>query len=307
MSPNSELSQAIDEFLESRRVDRGAADRTVEAYRRDLIEFARWLKADGVAAVRSVDLDEFLSHLHKNGRKPASVARKVSSLRQFFKFCCLERGLRANPAEALQSPAPAKRIPKHLTHEQVTLLLETVDRGLPYPGFKKPELLRARDAAMVYLIYATGLRVSELVGLRTQDVDRELGYVRVMGKGEKERIAPFAPLAGQKLTAYLAFRPSLNPKSDHVFLNHRGEEGLSRQAFWRILRDLTLAAGIGEPVSPHWLRHSFATHLLQSGMNLRSLQLLLGHSDLSTTQIYTHVSPEHLKEAHRKFHPRGED
>lgn len=161
---------------------------------------------------------------------------------------------------------------------------------------------------MVYLLYATGIRVSELVGLATDRVDLEQGYVRVMGKGSKERIAPFAEFAGECLGEYLRdHRPSLEPEGrqqDRVFLNRRGES-LSRQSAWKIIGDLALAAGIRAALSPHMLRHSFATHLLQAGMNLRSLQMLLGHSDLSTTQIYTHVSPEHLQAAHRKFHPRG--
>ena len=164
---------------------------------------------------------------------------------------------------------------------------------------------------MVYLLYATGLRVSELVGLSLHGFDSEQGYVRVRGKGEKERIAPFAPIAGERVLEYLAReRPgslAKNPRAeteDSLFLNSRGQ-GMTRQAFWLILGKIARQAGIRAPLSPHTLRHSFATHLLQSGMNLRSLQMLLGHSDLSTTQIYTQMTPEHLQAAHKKFHPRG--
>ncbi len=159
---------------------------------------------------------------------------------------------------------------------------------------------------MVYLLYATGLRVSELMAITPNQLDLELGYLRVQGKGGKERIAPFAPQAGELVSTYLTvLRPQFQPKTEHLFLNRNGE-GLTRQGFWKILKILAVQADLKTPLSPHVLRHSFATHLLQAGMNLRSLQMLLGHSDLTTTQIYTHLTPEHLKEALRKFHPRGE-
>jgi integrase/recombinase XerD len=160
---------------------------------------------------------------------------------------------------------------------------------------------------MVYLLYATGLRVSELTQLDSHQVDLSMSYLRTRGKGNKERIVPFAPVAGEKLKDYQDhFRPQLKPETDLLFLNHRGF-GMTRQAFWKVLKGLAMEAGLPDSLSPHVLRHSFATHLLQSGMNLRSLQMLLGHSDLSTTQIYTHITPEHLKEAHQQYHPRGED
>jgi integrase/recombinase XerD len=288
------LEGVIEGFLEARRLDRGAADHTVAAYRRDLLQLAQHLPEDATPASTSLhELNSFLVELHKSGQKPASIARKISAIRQFFKFCCLERGLKNNPAEQLQSPARAKRLPKYLTPEEITQLLTTADQGPP------------RDAAMVFLLYATGLRVSELVGLELNDVDLKLGFVRVRGKGNKERIAPFVPAAGERLYRYLQdHRAAFKPLTNHVFLNPRGL-ALTRQGFWKILRALAIRAEITGDLSPHILRHSFATHLMQSGMNLRSLQMLLGHSDLSTTQIYTHITPEHLKETHRKFHPRG--
>lgn len=302
---SSTLKQDFEAFLQARRIDHGAADKTIEAYQRDLLQFLDWSKAEKAEALELADLNEFLSHLHQQKQKPASIARKVSVLRQFFKFCCLERGLKNNPAEQLTTPAQAKRLPKFLTHDQVSALLAAGDAGLPYAG-ESGDALRARDRAMLYLLYATGLRVSELIGLATHDADLQLGYVRVKGKGDKERIVPFAPVAGEHLASYLSqYRPGLKPATPHLFVGQRGFS-LTRQAFWKTLKSLALQAGIPLTLSPHLLRHSFATHLLQSGMNLRSLQMLLGHSDLSTTQIYAHVSPEHLKTAHRKFHPRGE-
>ena len=311
MTPcSTTLLELIATFLESARVDRGAADKTIEAYRRDLRQFASWLvqKDDKpIGKITSADLTRYLEHLSATGHEPGSVSRKTSALRQFFKFCCIEHGLQENPADQLPSPKQKNRLPKFLTQDQITALLTASDEGLPYPT-QNGKHLRARDRAMVYLLYASGLRVSELVGLTTHDLDLPMGYLRVTGKGDKQRIAPFAPIAGERLSAYLSTdRPSLGPKTEHLFVNHRGF-ALTRQSFWKILKELALHAGAGIPttISPHALRHSFATHLLQSGMNLRSLQMLLGHSDLSTTQIYAHVTPEHLKTAHKKYHPRGE-
>ncbi len=303
---SSALKLLIADFLESRRIDRGAADKTVEAYQRDLHQFASTLPpALELTAITPDHISEFVRRLTAEGQKPSSIARKISAFRQFFKFCCLERGLRENPAESLKAPSQIKRLPKFLTNEQTSALLQAAEAGLPYPT-AGGEHLRSRDRAMIYLLYATGLRVSELVGLTTHQLDIEAGYVRVTGKGNKQRITPFAPIAGERVAGYVReHRAALNPIDDHLFVNRRGF-ALTRQAFWKTLKALAIAAKIPIAISPHGIRHSFATHLLQSGMNLRSLQMLLGHSDLSTTQIYAHVTPEHLKSAHRKFHPRGE-
>lgn len=297
----------IEAFLDSRRIDRGSSHHTIEAYRRDLREFALGLDPElELGMLNPSHIDHFLKSLHDKKRSSASIARKASTLRQFFRFCCLERGLRDSPAENLESPRPERKLPEDLSLEQVTALLAATEPGLAYPRSDALErALRSRDRAMVYLLYATGLRVSELVGLTSDSVDLETGYLRVRGKGEKERIAPFAPAAGERLAAYLSQdRPFLKPVSSHLFVNHRGF-ALTRQSFWKTLKALAAAAGIPGEISPHTLRHSFATHLLKSGIQLRSLQMLLGHADLSTTQIYTHVSPEHLKAAHRRYHPRG--
>ena len=299
----SPLGTEISAFLDTRRIDRGASDRTTEAYQRDLQQFIHWLPSDiKILDINTDHVHAYLSHLNKIGQKSSSVARKVSVLRQFFKFCCLERGHDHNPMELIKSPSLEKRLPNFLSVAEVEGLLEAA-RVEQTGG--NAECLASRNRAMVYLLYATGLRVSELVGLTTHNLDIETGYVRVRGKGDKERIAPFAPVAGVYLAEYLEKqRPQLEPETDHLFLNQRGLV-LTRQGFWKVLNGLALRAGIQKPLSPHVLRHSFATHLLQSGINLRSLQMLLGHSDLSTTQIYAHVTPEHLKSAHRKFHPRG--
>jgi integrase/recombinase XerD len=309
------LAEAFRLFLDSRRIDRGAAARTIEAYARDLDQFALVFEGGGTTELTSVDSEDvhrFLKRLHEEKAKPASVARKVSALRQFFRFGMLELGLEQNPADQLRTPAQPKRLPKFLTQESVGKLLAALSTGLPYPESTR-EALALRDRAMVVLLYATGLRVSELVGLAEHQVDLSLSYVRVRGKGGKERIVPFASPAREALETYLErARPALVAEKlrhgatvEALFVGRRGA-GLTRQAFWGTLKDLARLAGIDEEISPHRLRHSFATHLLQAGMNLRSLQALLGHADLSTTQIYTHVTPEHLKDLHKKYHPRGE-
>jgi integrase/recombinase XerD len=300
----------IEAFLQSCQIDRGSADKTVEAYQRDLRQFTNWLPSDlKLENIELNHLHSFIKHLHDKDQKATSIARKISSLRQFFKFCCLEKGLAHNPAEQLTSPNMTQRLPKFLTQEMMLNLLTTADEGLPYSGVsqaKHRQCLQARDQAMVYLLYASGLRISELLGLTTHDIDLAENYLRTKGKGSKERIVPFAPIAGERLSRYLdQYRPKLNPQTNHLFIGQRGFV-LTRQAYWKTLKALAVQADIPVALTPHMLRHSFATHLLQSGINLRSLQMLLGHSDLSTTQIYAHVTPEHLKIAHRKFHPRGE-
>lgn len=297
---------AVSSFIDALRIDRGASDKTVEAYQRDLTQFFSWLPPDAeLSGIELGQIHDFLTDLHRQKQKATSIARKISVLRQFFKYCCLEKGLKTNPAEQLRSPAQLKRLPKYLNQDQISALLKTAELGLPYPDTHRLAL-QARDRAMVFLLYATGLRVSELVGLTTHQADLQLEYVRVKGKGDKERIVPFAALARERIAEYLHnHRAGLNPLTDHLFVSQRGSP-LTRQAFWKTLKAIAIQAGISAPLSPHVLRHSFATHLLQSGMNLRSLQMLLGHSDLSTTQIYAGVTPEHLKASHKKFHPRGE-
>jgi integrase/recombinase XerD len=301
------LLQILPDFLDFMRLDRGSSDHTVASYRRDLTQLAEWLSTHNSPSPPQLeDLNRFIASLHHKKQKASSIARKVSAFRQFFKFCVAEEGWELNPSEQLRTPALSQRLPQYLSEPEITALLTAAAQGLPYRENAAPAL-QARDRAMVCLIYATGLRVSELVGLSLHEVDLGLGYVRVKGKGDKERIVPFAPIAGTELETYLTqFRPTLTPATDHVFVNQRGF-ALTRQSFWKLLGQLAVQAGISAPISPHTLRHSFATHLLQSGMGLRSLQMLLGHSDLSTTQIYAHISPAHLKSAHRKFHPRGGD
>lgn len=300
------LDAELAQFLESCRLDRGASDLTISAYRGDLAQFSRWSKErPDPGAITPDTLHAYVEDLARQGLGPASVARKISSLRQFFRFRCLELGAAENPAEELHRPNRPKRLPRALTVAQVGDLLRAADEGLVSHNSSCADALKARDRAMVYLLYASGLRVSELVSLHCAQLDLRREFVRVSGKGGKERVVPFAPSAGERLAAWAdSFRQTLEPATEHLFVSHRGLV-LTRQSFWKTLKALALQAGLAPNLSPHVLRHSFATHLLRSGMNLRVLQTLLGHSDLSTTQIYAHVSPPHLRAAYRRFHPRG--
>jgi integrase/recombinase XerD len=307
-----DLDRAIDDFLAAQKISRGASRHTLAAYGSDLRQLVAHL-AQGKRAsarlsldqVRDADLVGYLDRLHAEKLSARSLARKLTSIRQFFRFCMLEKNLERNPAEQLEMPKLPARLPQGLSREEVTRLLAAVAEGLPYPQASTHAALQARDRALLLLLYATGLRVSELLSLTFHSLDTEAGYVRVRGKGEKERIVPFAPVAGEALLEYLReARAKLGPRSDRIFLNRGGGE-LTRQGFWKLLKELARQAGIESALSPHTLRHAFATHLLEAGMNLRSLQTLLGHADLATTQIYTHVTPGHLRDAYRKHHPRA--
>ena len=301
------FSHHLNEFLNALKAEQDMSLQTITAYERDLKQFQSFLKIHTVPIqqITSEQIDCYLSYLYKQNQKSSTVSRKISSIKKFFKFCCIEMQLENNPTEHLRNPKVDQKLPQVLTLSEVQSLLETTEQGLKYPQ-KNQILLQARDRAMLYLLYATGLRVSELLSLTAHELNLSAGVIRVYGKGNKERLIPFAPLAGEHLRYYLNnIRLQLTPKTNQLFVNHRGQS-MTRQGFWKILKKIAFEAGIKKNVSPHLLRHSFATHLLESGINLRALQLLLGHSDLSTTQIYTHVSPEHLKIAHKKFHPRGE-
>jgi integrase/recombinase XerD len=294
------MDRTIAQFVNYILVERGLSANTIAAYRRDLMKLSafcqrRKLRVDGVNRAQVAD---FLGTLYQQGLDSRSVARVLATLRSFFRFLLQEDQLKVDPTEQIESPRTWKRLPKFLSEEEVERLLQQPDVGVA---------LGLRDRAMLELLYATGLRVSELVGLKVNDVQLEAGYLRCFGKGSKERIVPIGRSATEAVERYLQFgRAGLAKRrsSAHLFLSRRGS-GLSRQQFWHRMRIYARAAGIRTKLSPHVLRHSFATHLLDHGADLRSLQMLLGHADISTTQIYTHVAQERLKEVHRQHHPRG--
>jgi integrase/recombinase XerD len=294
------MNPLIDAFLEHLVVERGLAQNSLEAYRRDLSRYSAFLTArrKQVTALDRAEVPRYLLALREAGLGPRSVARHLSAIRQFHRFLVREGHAREDPTSHVESPRPWRRLPTVLSTQEVDCLLA--------PG--RPATPRGlRDRAMLEVLYASGLRVSELVGLRLADLNLAAGILRVLGKGNKERLVPLGDAAVESLQAYLADgRPRLARRrsSPHLFLGRHGR-GLTRQMFWQLLRRYVRAAGITKPVTPHTLRHSFATHLLERGADLRSVQLMLGHADISTTQIYTHLTRAHLKAIYDKHHPRA--
>jgi integrase/recombinase XerD len=295
------MDQTLEQFLQHLVVERGLAPLTLEAYAHDLAGLSAFLKQAGKETWQAITLEDlqlYLGDLEQQGVGPRSRARKISAVRQFFRFLLRENLTGHNPLEWLDSPKLPKGLPKVLGLEEVERLLAAPDPTTP---------LGQRDDAMLELLYATGLRVSELVGLTVPQLDLRRGVVRVQGKGSKERLIPMVFRAVEKLQLYLQhIRPVLlkGQKNQKLFLNRAGN-GLSRQGFWKILKGYARQIGLPPHLSPHTLRHSFATHLLWQGADLRALQLMLGHADISTTQIYTHLHTARLQEIHQQAHPRG--
>ena len=295
---------AIQQFLDHLRVERELSVATLEAYGHDLAAFARFLIGRGVddaCTVRAVDVLDYLAALTAQELSARSQARALIAQRQFFKFLRSERICDTNPTEEIDLPHFGRKLP-------VFLSLDEVDRLLAAPGGNSPRGMR--DSAMLETLYASGLRVSELVKLHLGDINLEAGYLVAFGKGKKKRIVPLGEAAVAMLRSYLeSARPEFlksahRPSEDAVFLTRFGRR-MTRQAFWKILAAHARAAGIARPISPHKLRHSFATHLVERGADLRSVQAMLGHADIGTTEIYTHLSRAHLRSVYDKFHPRA--
>lgn len=292
----------IDRFLDRAWSERGLSANTLRAYRADLVALARWLDGRGtrLAEASRSDLLEYLGWISGQGRRPRSIARQLSSIRRFFRHLVAEGRLEADPSASIDMPRLGRPLPKGLTEAEVEALLAAPDTGTA---------LGLRDRTMLEVMYASGLRVTELVGLRLDQVNLRHGVVRVVGKGDKERLVPLGEEAQSWLDRYLReARPDLladgRRHSEYVFPTRR-TDCMSRQSFWHIIKRHAATAGIRGSMSPHTLRHAFATHLLNHGADLRVVQMLLGHSDLSTTQIYTHVARERLKDLHGRHHPRG--
>jgi integrase/recombinase XerD len=297
--PGPDSSAAIDAYLDHLRVERRLARLTVESYSRDLVALARFAETAGLAVERlsRQDLEAFVRGLMSSGLSPRSTARAVACVRGFYRFLVLDRRLEASPADDLRAPRAWPALPRFLS-------VDEVDRLLNAPDVTTPRGLR--DRAMVELLYATGLRVSELVGLRAADLNLEAGYLTCTGKGDKQRLVPMGDQAVAWVQRYIhEARPALlrQRTAPRLFINARGG-GLSRVGFWKLLRAHGLKAGLPRGLSPHVLRHSFATHLLDRGADLRAIQMMLGHADLSTTQVYTHVLEARMRTIYEKFHPR---
>ena len=293
---------AIDGFVETLWLEDGLADNSLQAYRRDLTQYLRWLQAEhpGVVLDQTQEwhLQGYLAHRMDLRSKATSANRSLSVLRRYFQWALREGRVQADPVVRILPAKRPLRVPHTLTAEQVERLLQTPDLGNP---------LGLRDRAMLELMYASGLRVSELVGLPLFQVDVRAGVLRVMGKGSKERLVPFGQEAQHWLERYVQqARAELlaGQHSDAVFVTRRGS-GMTRVMFWTLVKKYAAVAGITAPLSPHTLRHAFATHLLNHGADLRVVQMLLGHADISTTTIYTHVARERLHQLHAEHHPRG--
>ncbi len=297
------MDEHLDSFLVYLTMNRGLSKNTIESYSRDISSLAAFLDKRGISDPASVgerEIAAFFEHLRKKKLSARSVARNIVSLKQFFRFLLTENVITEDPLRNTVSPKPAKTLPHTLSLVEVERLLEESEKG------KSDEALR--DRAMLEVLYATGVRVSELVALELNRVNLDHGYVITLGKGSKERIVPIGDAAIRKIRDYLSdSRPRLlrGRSSGYLFVTSRTASKMSRQRFWRIIKDYALAAGIHSHITPHVLRHSFATHLLERGADLRVIQAMLGHSDISTTQIYTYVEKERLKRIHEKSHPRA--
>jgi len=295
------VDQLLEQFLHYLIVEKGLSKNTIDAYSHGLTRFFSHLKGRGIQEIREVGkfhIRGFLLDLRKKNLNTKSIARDLVALRSFFRFLIQEDILESSPAEELDSPKVTRTLPEILTLREIEQILEQPDLQTP---------LGIRDRAMLEMLYATGMRVSELTQLPTHQVNLEGGYALVYGKGSKERIIPLGSEALKWVTAYLkTARGALSKgkESPSLFVNRSGK-GMSRQRFWRSLKDYARRAGLRKRITPHLLRHSFASHLLERGADLRSVQMMLGHVDISTTQIYTHVSGERLKKIHKQYHPRG--
>ena len=285
-------------FLDYLRVEKGLSQNTLIAYRSDLEKLSRFADEHGkdLLSVEREDLKSFIQHLHKAGLEARSIARALVTVRSLYKFLVLDGHLKRDPSANLESPKSWQSLPKFLLSEEVDRLLDSPDVSTD---------LGLRDKAMLEVLYATGLRVSELVTLKISDLNLDLGFLLTLGKGSKERTVPLGQSAINWVRKYLTARTRiLNGKtSSYLFVTAKGQP-LTRQVFWKLIVDYGEKAGIGH-ITPHLLRHSFATHLLENGADLRSVQMMLGHSDISTTQIYTHITNERLREVYKKFHPRA--
>ena len=294
-------SGLIDEFCDALWLEDGLARNTLEAYRSDLAQFATWLEAQqrkDLISADQADIQSYLGYQFRKKTRATSVARLLSALKRFYRYCLRQGRVKADPTLRIDSPKLPRGLPKSLTEEDVENLLAAP---------RADKALGLRDKAMLETLYASGLRVSELVTLKLGQVSQDMGVVRVVGKGSKERLVPLGEEAIAWIRQYLKeARPDLlgGRAADDLFVTARGS-AMTRQMFWHLLRRYAAQAGLKKPISPHTLRHAFATHLLNHGADLRVVQLLLGHSDISTTQIYTHVARERLKQLHAKHHPRG--
>ena len=292
--------QHIVAFLNSLIIEKGLSKNTIQSYESDIYQLYQWNLSKNkklITEIKKFDTSQYISYLFSQNLKSSSVNRKISSLKTFFNFLLKKKLIEANPFADQIMPKKPVSLPKSISEDDVVKLL-----GAP----KEDSLIGIRDRAMLELLYASGVRISELVNIKFSDLDLERNIIKVFGKGSKERLVPFGEDAAQCISAYIDERKKNKDIASikYIFLNNRGSK-ISRHAFWHRLKEYCLEIGLKRDISPHTLRHAFATHLLNRGADLRSVQVLLGHSDLSTTQIYTHIAKQRLSELVKKHHPRG--
>jgi integrase/recombinase XerD len=301
MKREADFQRYVDQYRTFLLVEKGLSRKTIDAYSTDLARFGRFLESNRTISVGDIDTGSILTYLiqlRSQGLNARSRARHLVALRGFFKFLTHEKIIETNPAQAIDLPKTGMKLPDVLTVGDVETLMNAPDRATP-EGL--------RDAAMLELLYGAGLRVSELILVEMSGINLEAGFVRVLGKGSKERVVPVGRIALATIRDYLQrSRPQLlkNRTCIHLFVTRRGG-AMTRQGFWHLISRYGRLARLKKKITPHSLRHSFATHLLEGGADLRSVQMMLGHVDIATTQIYTHVAHRHLMEAHKKYHPRG--
>ena len=286
----------IESFLDSLYIEKGLSQNTVQSYKNDITSFAFWVDESinlPLVRISKIDINKYISQLFKNGLKSSSVNRKISTIKSFFIFLLKKKHILVSPVEDIEMIKQEKYLPISMSEKEVELLLESPNLD---------SFIGIRDRAMIEMLYATGMRVSELINLKITDIDHNRLVVKVMGKGSKERLIPYGEVASDYLNVYLKNRKEIN--SNEIFLSNRGKK-ITRSAFWNRIKLYLKKENLKESISPHTLRHAFATHLLNRGADLRSVQILLGHSDLSTTQIYTHIAKQRLGEILKKHHPRG--
>ena len=294
------MKTLLDEFLNYLTVERGLSKNTISSYKTDLVFFLNHLETKGVADIDKIkrqDIMNYLLHLKDKGLSSNSISRALVAIKMFYKFLVQERFIKDDVAGVLESPKLIRPLPDVLSVDEVGRLLSASDTR---------DWMGIRDKAALELMYATGMRVSELVGLTMGGLNLDVGFIKCKGKGDKERIVPIGKKAKEATQRYIdKVRPDLlkNKQDDHLFLSRLGKK-VSRQSFWKMIKKNTKLARIKKEITPHTLRHSFATHLLERGADLRVVQELLGHSDIATTQVYTHINKERLKSIHRQFHPR---
>tara|TARA_B100000497_G_scaffold48273_1_gene55765 strand:+ start:392 stop:1282 length:891 start_codon:yes stop_codon:yes gene_type:complete len=286
----------IESFLDSLYIEKGLSQNTVQSYKNDITSFAFWVDESinlPLVRISKIDINKYIAQLFKNGLKSSSVNRKISTIKSFFIFLLKKKHILVSPVEDIEMIKQEKYLPISMSEKEVELLLESPNLD---------SFIGIRDRAMIEMLYATGMRVSELINLKITDIDHNRLVVKVMGKGSKERLIPYGEVASDYLNVYLKNRKEIN--SNEIFLSNRGKK-ITRSAFWNRIKLYLKKENLKESISPHTLRHAFATHLLNRGADLRSVQILLGHSDLSTTQIYTHIAKQRLGEILKKHHPRG--